>query len=260
MNVLHRWALCATATVAVLAAGGFAAYRSAAPVDIPGLSACTLENASDDTVRSWGQSVGFFGEFMPSRLGSLSCKQGWRYLVGDSTAKAVQSHLLGGPVYARRAFREGLYSATLGTRSSIAQRTAAAELGLFLEDMLVTREATVRCSQSEPEAVALVGQLDYPFAVATFGVRANIGDPETAQRAATSLIERVKLMGSTIPAADCKPAVKETFLNQVKVLQQFYQGQHPWTGSCRVVSDTEGLKLTCGAPASASASAPASAP
>ena len=234
------------AMTALAVAGAVIAWVARTPAQATELAPCVLAHADSGTLRDWGYRGATDGALSVGRSAGLSCPQGWQMVVSSTLRKDVGRALEEqAGVYDSPAFRSGIYEATPGPFSSALARQVAMELGAWLEAAHVQRRTAVQCDLAQPEAVAFLEPLDLPFATAVLGVKADIGDPDLAQRTAMQLLARVSMLSARVPGEACLSARKESFLEQARQYQRFSEGAHPWAPGCKAVLDGEDLVLRC---------------
>lgn len=215
-------------------------------VPAPDLGRCILDNASPQMLTASGAQASdpaVAVAVLPrwsgwGCAGALAMARDFAY----RQAASVGFHQL---ARARLEYRIGQYAGVSGLPSGVPAKDRAVALGLLLEQVLHTRRDIIACALADREAVALVGQLDGTFTLATMGRRIGVDDFDTAKAAAATMLELAEANARTAPAEACSPALESAFKEHVTQWSQFYAGEHPWAPGCTVTSDEDSFVLKC---------------
>lgn len=208
-------------------------------------AACIMKSASDTQRTALGTRAALSQPFAVEAGDVGGCGVKMAVWLSEDNGRAVGAELVKLlPAY--RAARQGLYAGGIGKTLSAEQQAVIGELGIALEDAAVAARQLLACTDTRPEIVSALGDMNLPFATATLGVRANIGDPVRAQAMAQQTIATVALLMQQTPEIKCESNDgKNDFQGYAKQMQAFYKGEHPWAPGCGIEQDAEGLKLVC---------------
>ncbi|MDO8416335.1 MAG: hypothetical protein Q7S87_09010 [Agitococcus sp.] len=235
--------LCIICMAVILIAGAYALFISQAP-SASVMAECVRNDISKETAYRFGETVSQYETPTIMRLAAVRCEGGIRLVSSTKLREDVSSALI--PLLlANSSFREGIYAGTAASALNAGQRARVGKLGLTLEDHARVQRQAVSCLEAEPEAVAFVGQLDLPFAVAVIGIQVNIGDIQIAQGLADILLTKAQKIQAQLPLQECNVTSKQEFLAYANQMQQFAAGKHPWAPGCGITSTSSDLKLVC---------------
>jgi hypothetical protein len=145
--------------------------------------------------------------------------------------------------------RAGQYAALAGSAlsRSPAAAKAAGELGMFMEEVAVTRVGALACAIVSAPELELVGQLDSLFALAVAGVRIEVPDFMGAASFIDKLLKRA--VGQAVERAPAEPVcgavLGARFKDHLSQWQEFYLGTHPWAMGCSVTVNEKEFLLKC---------------
>jgi hypothetical protein len=209
------------------------------------LGRCILDDASPQMLTDIGaQSLGSVVPPVLSRLSGWGCA-GALVMARDSDFRREVSASFHQLAPARVEYRRGQYRGISGVPGTALAQGNAEELGLLLEQVQHTRRDVIKCRLADPQSVALVGELDATFALATMGRHVGVDEFDTAKTAAAMILELSAANAMLIPAGQCGDTLEQTFKGHVVSWSQFYSGQHPWAPGCTVTSDEETFVLKC---------------
>lgn len=211
---------------------------------------CVIQGVTPERAYSMGESLSQQEDVGLTRWDAWGCKNFATFFFEKELRQQVDAEL-SVELRQNRHFREGMYAGVGPLGTTRPHRSALGKLGLALEDGAVEQQRAVKCAYAEPQAVAIVSQLDFPFATAVIGVQVDVGQVDAAQKLADTLLRRAIGLSQEIKQAECSTSGKELFLKYAQDRQSFYEGRHPWVPGCSVTSDSQGMRLLCSGPASA---------
>lgn len=121
----------------------------------------------------------------------------------------------------------------------------AGELGLFMESVAATRKAALSCGILDSTDLSLVAQVDSLFVLASLGHHVGMTDPVQGKAVMGALIESAAFAADGKPVQACTEDLGNELEGHLLAWKQFYDGEHPWTGTCKPeLTETE-LRLSC---------------
>ena len=212
----------------------------------PELGRCILDNASAQWLTAAGAQAANPAVSPPalSRWSGGSCA-GTMAMASDSAYRQAVSVAFRQQAAARLEYRSGQYAGVAGLPVNEQAKDRVVSLGVLLEQVLHTRRDTIACGLADPEAVAMVGQLDGTFTLAAMGRYVGVDEFSTAKAAASVLLELAGANARTAPVEACGPTLEGAFKGHVTQWSQFYTGEHPWAPGCTVTSDEQSFVLKC---------------
>jgi hypothetical protein len=124
---------------------------------------------------------------------------------------------------------------------------AAGELGLFMEEVAVTRAGALACGIVSAPELELVGQLDSLFSLAVSGVRIGMPDLGGARDFTDQLLKRAldQAVERTPAEPVCDVALETRLKGHLAQWQEFYAGAHPWAPGCTATVNEKEFALKC---------------